>query len=110
MTRKPDLTDKQLHTIRENLDKFPAEILKLPEFAGSSITRHTVRNYQRRAKGEIVTDEEEDLLARLKQYLNRHGLPSRFHGAGGVTGFITFLETQNHLRADAGDNQETASA
>jgi len=33
MTRPPTLTDRQIQIIRENLDLFPADILKLPEFA-----------------------------------------------------------------------------
>jgi len=30
MTRPPTLTDRQIQIIRENLDLFPADILKLP--------------------------------------------------------------------------------
>jgi len=77
MTRPPTLTDRQIQIIRENLDLFPADILKLPEFADTDVTRHTIRNYQRRLKNAAVIDEEEDLLTRLKQYMNRYGLESR---------------------------------
>jgi len=73
MTRPPTLTDRQIQIIRENLDLFPADILKLPEFADTDVTRHTIRNYQRRLKNAAVIDEEEDLLTRLKQYMNRYG-------------------------------------
>jgi len=45
MTRPPTLTDRQIQIIRENLDLFPADILKLPEFADTDVTRHTIRNY-----------------------------------------------------------------
>ena len=53
MTRPPALTDKQIQAIRDNLDTFPSNILKLPEFKGTEISRHTVRNYQLRMKREI---------------------------------------------------------
>lgn len=104
MTRPPTLTDRQIQIIRENLDLFPADILKLPEFADTDVTRHTIRNYQRRLKNAAVIDEEEDLLTRLKQYVNRYGLESRFHGPRGVTGFITHLENRIRLRANQGGN------
>ena len=109
MTRPPTLTDRQIQIIRENLDLFPADILKLPEFADADVTRHTIRNYQRRLKNAAVIDEEEDLLTRLKQYMNRYGLESRFHGPRGVTGFITHLEKQIDLRATATDNSENSA-
>ena len=110
MTRPPTLTDRQIQIIQENIDLFPAEILKLPEFTESGIARHTIRNYQSRLKSTTLIDEEEDLLVRLKQYMNRHGLPSRFHGHGGVTGFITYLDDSIRLRADTGDDSESARA
>ena len=110
MTRPPALTDRQIQIIRENLDRFPADILKLPEFADADVTRHTIRNYQRRLKNAAVIDEEEDLLTRLKQYMNRYGLESRFHGPRGVTGFITHLEKQIDLRAIERDNSENRAA
>ena len=110
MTRPPALTDRQIQIIRENLDLFPADILKLPGFADADITRHTIRNYQRRLKNAAVIDEEEDLLTRLKQYMNRYGLESRFHGPRGVTGFIRHLETKIHLRAIERDNSENSAA
>jgi len=110
MTRPPTLTDRQIQIIRENLDLFPADILKLPGFADADITRHTIRNYQRRLKNAAVIDEEEDLLTRLKQYMNRYGLESRFHGPRGVTGFIRHLETKIHLRAIERDNSENSAA
>lgn len=106
MTRPPALTDRQIQIIRENLDLFPADILKLPEFADTDVTRHTIRNYQRRLKNAAVIDEEEDLLARLKKHIDRHGLESQFHGPRGVTGFIRHLETKIHLRAIERDNSE----
>ena len=92
MSRKPELTDRQQRTIREHIDLFPAEVLKLPEFAGTNVTRDTIRNYQKRIKGEIAPAEETTLAASLEQYINRHGLPSRFHGHGGVTGFLQYLK------------------
>jgi hypothetical protein len=104
MTRPPTLTDKQIRAVREHIDMFPAEILKLPEFAGTEVTRHTIRNYQNRLKNATIPDDEEDLLARLRQYLSRHGLPSRFHSHSGVTGFVTYLENQIHLRAIEGED------
>ena len=106
MTRPPALTDRQIQIIRENLDLFPADILKLPEFTDADVTRHTIRNYQRRLKNAAVIDEEEVLLTRLKQYMDRHGLESQFHGPRGVTGFIRHLETKIHLRAIERDNSE----
>ena len=109
MTRPPALTDRQIQIIRENLDLFPADILKLPEFTDTDVTRHTIRNYQRRLKNAAVIDEEEDLLTRLKQYMNRYGLESRFHGPRGVTGFITHLEKQIDLRAIERDNSENSA-
>lgn len=110
MTRPPTLTDRQIQIIRENLDLFPADILKLPEFTDTDVTRHTIRNYQRRLKNAAVIDEEEDLLTRLKQYMNRYGLESRFHGPRGVTGFITHLEKQIDLRATERDNSGNNAA
>ena len=110
MTRPPTLTDKQIRAVREHIDMFPAEILKLPEFTDTDVTRHTIRNYQRRLKNAAVIDEEEDLLTRLKQYMNRYGLESRFHGPRGVTGFIRHLETKIHLRAIERDNSENSAA
>ena len=110
MTRPPTLTDKQIRAVREHIDMFPAEILKLPEFTDTDVTRHTIRNYQRRLKNAAVIDEEEDLLTRLKQYMNRYGLESRFHGPRGVTGFITHLEKQIDLRAIERDNSENSAA
>ena len=109
MTRPSALTDRQIQIIRENLDRFPADILKLPEFTDADVTRHTIRNYQRRLKNAAVIDEEEDLLTRLKQYMNRYGLESRFHGPRGVTGFITHLEKQIDLRAIERDNSENSA-
>jgi hypothetical protein len=105
MTRPPTLTDRQIQIIRENLDLFPADILKLPEFTDTDVTRHTIRNYQRRLKNAAVIDEEEDLLTRLKQYINRYGLESRFHGPRGVTGFISHLENRIRLRANPGGDR-----
>lgn len=109
MTRPPTLTDRQIQIIRENLDLFPADILKLPEFTDTDVTRHTIRNYQRRLKNAAVIDEEEVLLTRLKQYMNRYGLESRFHGPRGVTGFITHLEKQIDLRAIERNNSENSA-
>jgi len=109
MTRPPTLTDRQIQIIQENLDRFPADILKLPEFTDTDVTRHTIRNYQRRLKNAAVIDEEEALLTRLKQYMNRYGLESRFHGPRGVTGFITHLEKQIDLRAVERDNSENSA-
>ena len=109
MTRPPTLTDRQIQIIQENLDLFPADILKLPEFTDTDVTRHTIRNYQRRLKNAAVIDEEEALLTRLKQYMNRYGLESRFHGPRGVTGFITHLEKQIDLRAVERDNSENSA-
>ena len=104
MTRPPTLTDKQIRAVREHIDMFPAEILKLPEFAGTEVTRHTIRNYQNRLKNATIPDDEEDLLVRLKRYMDRYGLESQFHGPRGVTGFITHLEKQIHLRVTERDN------
>lgn len=109
MTRPPTLTDRQIQIIRENLDLFPADILKLPEFADTDVTRHTIRNYQRRLKNATLPDDEEDLLVRLKRYMDRYGLESRFHGPRGVTGFITHLEKQIDLRAVERDNSENSA-
>lgn len=106
MTRPPTLTDKQIQIVQDNVDMFPADILKLPEFAGTEITRHTIRNYQRRLKREAVPDDNEDLLTMLRQYINRHGLESRFHGPRGVTGFVGYLESQIHLRAIENSDSE----
>ena len=107
MTRPPTLTDKQMQIIRENVDRFPADILKLPEFDGTDITRHTVRNYQRRIKRKVEPNDEAALAAFLRQYINRHGLESRFHGPRGVTGFLTHLEKQIHLRATESADTES---
>ena len=105
MTRPPTLTDRQIQIIRENLDLFPADILKLPEFTDTDVTRHTIRNYQNRIRTQTAPDDEEALLLRLKQYLNSHGLESRFHGPGGVTGFISHLENRIRLRANPGGDR-----
>ena len=110
MTRPPTLTDKQMQIIEKRIDLFPADILKLPEFAGTDITRHTVRNYQRRIKRKVEPDDEEVLATLLQQYVNRHGLESRFHGPRGITGFIRHLETKIHLRAIERDNSENRAA
>lgn len=109
MTRPPTLTDRQIQIIRENLDLFPADILKLPEFADTNVTRHTIRNYQRRIKRRVEPDDEAALITLLRQYINRHGLESRFHGPRGVTGFITHLEKQIDLRAAERDNSENSA-
>lgn len=93
MSRKPELTERQQRTIRENIDLFPAEILKRPEFSGTSVSRDTIRNYQVRIKSELAPAEEDSLASALERYINRHGLPSRFHGHGGVTGFINYLKS-----------------
>ncbi len=100
MTRPPTLTDRQIQIIRENLDLFPADILKLPEFADADVTRHTIRNYQRRMKREIEPDDETALATYLRKYISRHGLESRFHGPRGVTGFLSHLEKQIQIRAN----------
>lgn len=92
MSRKPKLTERQQRTIRENIDLFPAEILKLPEFSGTTVSRDTIRNYQVRIKSELAPAEEAVLASSLERYINRHGLPSRFHGHGGVTGFLQYLK------------------
>ncbi len=105
MTRKPTLTERQQRVIRENLDKFPADIVKLPEFAGSDITRDMVRNYQRRIKPEIAPTQEADLATQLKRHIDAHGLPSKFHGPGGVTGFLVYLERHKDLHADPVPNK-----
>jgi hypothetical protein len=110
MTRPPTLTDRQIQIVRENLDRFPADILKLPEFADADVTRHTIRNYQIRLKNATLPDDEEDLLVRLKRYMDRYGLESQFHGPRGVTGFITHLEKQIHLRATERDNSGNNAA
>jgi hypothetical protein len=100
MTRPPALTDKQIQAIRDNLDTFPSNILKLPEFKGTEISRHTVRNYQLRMKREIEPDDETALATYLRKYISRHGLESRFHGPRGVTGFLSHLEKQIQIRAN----------
>lgn len=110
MTRPPTLTDKQMQIIEKRIDLFPADILKLPEFAGTDITRHTVRNYQRRIKRKVEPDDEEVLATLLQQYVNRHGLESRFHGPRGVTGFLTHLENQIQLRATESADTESEAA
>lgn len=99
MSKSPKLTPKQIRAIRNNIDLFPAEIMKLPEFAGTQVSRHTIRNYQTRIKGEIMPMDDEQLLSLLRQYISRHGLPSKFHGPNGVIGFMTYLDTAIKLRA-----------
>ena len=96
MTRPPALTDRSRYL------RLPDTFLpiRLPEFKGTEISRHTVRNYQLRMKREIEPDDETALATYLRKYISRHGLESRFHGPRGVTGFLSHLEKQIQIRAN----------
>ena len=104
MTRKSDLNDRQMAIVREHLDMFPAQIKTLPGFDGDDISRDTIRHYQERIKRMIAPAGEADLAAQIKRHINLYGLPARFHGHGGVTGFVDYLEKQKDLRGTAAPN------
>lgn len=91
MSRKPVLTDTQKEIIEQNIDLFPAQIKQLPGMENKDVTRNVIRAYQKRVQVAEEPDDKAVLVTLLTQYMNAHGLPSRFHGAGGVTGFIAFL-------------------
>ena len=105
MTRKADLTEAQMRMIREHIDMFPAEVKKLPGFDGDSVSRDTIRHYQGRIKKMIAPAGETDLAAQIRKFINLYGLPARFHGHGGVTGFVDYLEKQKDLRGTPSLNQ-----
>lgn len=91
MSRPPTLSDEQKAIIDENINLFPAQIKKLPGMENKDVTRNVIRAYQKRVQVAEEPDDKAVLVTLLTQYMNAHGLPSRFHGAGGVTGFIAFL-------------------
>lgn len=91
MARPPTLSDEQKAIIDENINMFPAQIKKLPGMENKDVTRNVIRAYQKRVQVAEEPDDKAVLVTLLTQYMNAHGLPSRFHGAGGVTGFIAFL-------------------
>ena len=91
MSRPPTLSDEQKAIIDENINMFPAQIKKLPGMENKDVTRNVIRAYQKRVQVAEEPDDKAVLVTLLTQYMNAHGLPSRFHGAGGVTGFIAFL-------------------
>lgn len=91
MARPPTLSDEQKAIIDENINMFPAQIKKLPGMENKDVTRNVIRAYQKRVQVAEEPDDKAVLATLLTQYMNAHGLPSRFHGAGGVTGFIAFL-------------------
>jgi len=92
MSRTSSLTAEQKRTIEHNIDAFPSEIGKLPGMEG--VTRHTIRGYQQKVKAAETPIQRENLAAALQRYINRHGLPSRFHGRDNVTGFLEWLKRQ----------------
>ena len=78
--------------IDENIDMFPAEIMKLPIFVNDKrLNRNIIRNYQKKQKTEEEPDDKAKLAEQIKRYMSVHGLPSRFHGRNNVTGFLEFL-------------------
>lgn len=91
MSRPPTLSDEQKAIIDENINLYPAQIKKLPGMENKDVTRNVIRAYQKRVQVAEEPDDKAVLVTLLTQYMNAHGLPSRFHGAGGVTGFIAFL-------------------
>lgn len=91
MARPPTLSDEQKAIIDENINLYPAQIKKLPGMENKDVTRNVIRAYQKRVQVAEEPDDKAVLVTLLTQYMNAHGLPSRFHGAGGVTGFIAFL-------------------
>jgi hypothetical protein len=91
LSRPPTLSDEQKAIIDENINLYPAQIKKLPGMENKDVTRHVIRAYQKRVQVAEEPDDKAVLVTLLTQYMNAHGLPSRFHGAGGVTGFIAFL-------------------
>jgi len=91
LSRPPTLSDEQKAIIDENINMFPAQIKKLPGMENKDVTRNVIRAYQKRVQVAEEPDDKAVLVTLLTQYMNAHGLPSRFHGAGGVTGFIAFL-------------------
>ena len=91
--RPPALTDEQRAIIDDNMDMFPAEIKKLPEFIEcEKVTRHVIRAYQTKVKKTEEPDDIAALADALTVYINRHGLPSRYHGKNNVTGFLQWLK------------------
>ena len=93
MARPQTLTNKQKEIIDANMDMFPAEIMKLPNFNPQpEMNRNIVRNYMRKQKPEKEPDVKEVLAENLQRYLDTYGLPSRFHGKNNVTGFLQFLK------------------
>jgi hypothetical protein len=91
LSRPPTLSDEQKAIIDENINLYPAQIKKLPGMENKDVTRNVIRAYQKRVQVAEEPDDKAVLVTLLTQYMNAHGLPSRFHGAGGVTGFIAFL-------------------
>ena len=92
MSRPPTLTEEQMAVIDDNIDMFPAEIMKLPLFVNDKrVNRNIIRNYQRRQKVEEEPDDRAELANLIKRYMSVHSLPSRFHGKNNVTGFLEFL-------------------
>jgi len=74
------------------------------------VTRTRSGNYQRRLKNAAVIDEEEDLLTRLKQYMNRYRSRITFPVREASPGSSGHLETKIHLRAIERDNSENRAA
>lgn len=93
MGRRSSLSARQKEIIRRNLDLFPAQIKKMPEFSSSEkVSRDTIRHFQNKCKEETQPSDKQRLAGMLQRHVQRYGLPSRFHGKNNVTGFIEFLK------------------
>lgn len=88
------LSARQKQVIEDNIGLFPSEIKKFKEFSDDKITIHMIRGYQKKILAETVPEKQTGLLYELESYLRDYGLPSRFHGRNGVTGFIEFLRSK----------------
>jgi len=92
MSRKSSLTERQKTEIRVNMEMFPAQIKKLPYFADDEkVTKSIIRNQLKKIKEETENTDAETLAGQISHYMNTYGLPSRFHGRAGVTGFVEHL-------------------
>ena len=91
MARPPTLTEEQQEFIAEHIALFPATIRDHPDWPGPRVKREIVGAYARRLKQIIEPADTESLADHLRRHIDLYGLPSRFHGRAGVTGYIEYL-------------------
>lgn len=88
LQRAYPLTDAQKAIIRDNPETLDAKISRLPGMEGTTVRQ--ISDYRKRITRPSES-EHRKLADHLTQYIQTHGLPSKF---GDVIGYINYLREQ----------------